>query len=107
MRTPTLLALLAAGFAAVGTLDYHAAVVTHNEHVEQTMRASIELDTLTPAERRLLAACARADLDDGADPCAAVQLVRLDGELAGIGPIRGAEGYALGDLAALDGEVRP
>ncbi|TXG77739.1 MAG: hypothetical protein E6R11_06070 [Rhodocyclaceae bacterium] len=105
MKTPVLLALLTAGFIAAGTSDYHTAIAMHEEHGHPML--ATELDTLTPAERALLAACARADLAGGADPCAAVQLVRLGGELAGIGPVRDAEGYALADLAALDGEVRP
>lgn len=101
MKTPVLLSLMLAGFAAVGTLDYHAAVVTHNAHEESAMTANLR--DLTPAERALLAACARADLAAGADPCAAVRVVRLDGEVAGLGPAGAAHGFALADLAALDG----
>lgn len=93
MKTPLLLVLLTAGFIAAGTSDYRTAIAMHEEHAP----------AMTPAERALLAACARADLAGGADPCAAVQLVRLDGEVAGLGPVRDAEGYALADLAHLDG----
>jgi len=108
MKTPLLLSLLTAGFAVVGALDYDAAVVTQNEYTEQAMIATHAhaLDHLTPEDRALLAACARADLDGGADPCASVGVAVIEGEVAGLRFVDDANGHTLAVLAALD-EWRP
>lgn len=100
MKTTALLALLTAGFIAAGTSDYHTAIAMHDEHAPTMIAA--ELDHLTPAERALLAACARADIAGGADPCASVGVAVIDGEVAGLGPATDANGHRLAALAALD-----